>query len=117
MKQYLLACLLAAIAGPAVAAETPKPISIGDHAIVTRAAPACRSFEAWDKLVGLLYEKDAEAAAKVMQDGILAHICMYLIEGEMVSVRDHSIMRASYCVREQGNPDCYWTFENALKAN
>jgi hypothetical protein len=91
------------------AADHPVPtqrmVMIGKQAVVRMTAPGCNDWNVWARVTDL-FSNDKEAAIQLLRS---SPSCSSFPEGMGVMVEDHSIMRASSCIRPVGSPEaCSW---------
>lgn len=88
-----------------VAAEQQRPIGFSGK-VAEGITLACRDSETYARILNLVSNDDAEAARKLIRGGN----CIGIAKGQLVTIRDKLLILD--CLRPQGDPDCYWTYQS-----
>jgi len=70
----------------------------------------CQVLDDLDKVTDLAWAKKDKVAALIYGN---SH-CITLAEGGSFKIDDSSVWHGASCVRQVGNPDCYWTKSSLL---
>ena len=94
--------------GIAVAALAALTLTASAASMET-VAIGCSDYKDYKALVGFAVDKDRGAFMKYA----VSHDCREFKAGDGVIVSDPGVMTS--CIRERGNPTCYWVSNAAIK--
>lgn len=108
---YTLAYLV--ILGGATPAESSNHLKVGGQAKVTAMFGACLEKEELAKARNLLASGDKQAVINFIDRRFPS--CRYFTSGSIVYIESLSVWSNAACLRERGDPDCYWFPLTALE--
>jgi hypothetical protein len=95
----------------------PRRLYMGDRATVNEATFGCRSQEDLNEFRKIAGSKDEVAARAFMADRIDDGACRLFLHGTRVIAHDWATFSNAFCVRQVGEPTCFWVNAGRVTAD